>query len=249
MNSNHRVYLKRAFDHFKSIPFDMLADSVYSKSYITDGCYDDSWLSDSAYEVADACDCSSMENGMTKMVFFFDDMDSFVVKIPFLGTDIYKYTEDGFEDWVDRIEFEGIQSLQSNKKNYCEREARLYKKACQIGLEKFFASTEYAFELYNMVPFYISEKCTLVDDDSMEDIDAAGEKKANRAVLGRFGVPAGISDRLYETSSHDEISSLVDFLKSNKISDLHGDNWGADLNGNLKIIDYSSFFENFENLS
>lgn len=208
---------------------EVLQDMLYIKRIRGEGeVIKDAW---STWKKGDHTVFSSVATGMTKIVLFPKDREDIVFKIPYFGSEVYMYTEDGLELY-DTVEF-------SDKVDgdYCKQEERLFKLAEKSHVDMFFARTSYLTTLLGFIPLYVSERCKAFEDSCEE---------RRYSLLGDTGVPPDIGVMLAERYTGNELDRLSAFLRDNSISDLHSGNWGISRDGNVKILDYSGFFEDIE---
>lgn len=163
------------------------------------------------------------QNGISKLVFFSDSFDEWVLKIP--------------------------RHLDKDK-NYCQIEADNYEKAVECGFDEFFAPTFFVEE-YNGIPLYaqtrlecdsslveenfykyakdICDPNNYEDDESYDDVvcSTADNLDTDQQIIAVFG-------------DSDEVYNLCDFCEEMEINDLHSANFGC-LNGTLVMCDFSGF--------
>lgn len=172
--------------------------------------------------------------GATKFVIFLNDKE--VAKIPFNGAFWY----DSYQDW-NFYEF--------YVEDYCAREANIYEKAEDEGIEEFFAYTKYCGNSVCGKPVYVSERVyTFYDNDRVRE-------KTNSFSMNSMERAKELKDKL-STRLHEEwvaraieyygfeaVQKLFDFIEKEDIRDLHCDNVGFREDGSPCILDYSSYYE------
>ena len=164
---------------------------------------------------------SDAKSGVSKGVFFCDELPEIVIKTPIM-----------------------------NDADYCKKELDNYMKAEDEGFENYFAEIEY-FGEYGGIPFYIqiaadneSARTSLWNSAKVEVVinglcsaDSSDEEKMDAA-----------DDFLYDLSDEDRIDvffggvsiEFLNFLMRNEINDLHEGNIGVI--GERKVIfDYSGW--------
>ena len=164
---------------------------------------------------------SDAKSGVSKGVFFCDELPEIVIKTPIM-----------------------------NDADYCKKELDNYMKAEDEGFENYFAEIEY-FGEYRGIPFYIqiaadneSARTSLWNSAKVEVVinglcsaDSSDEEKMDAA-----------DDFLYDLSDEDRIDvffggvsiEFLNFLMRNEINDLHEGNIGVI--GERKVIfDYSGW--------
>ena len=182
--------------------------------------------------------------GASKCVFNFEEYDDIVFKIPFCGCLYVEYDDDTDEYIIeDEIcEFTCAGDDNVNQWDYCETEAKNYIKAVEAGLEDIFAPTEFIGYSHN-VPIYISKNIkrgsgAFKPQNSERSMNAAVSIKSNTKYYEiNDKYLAWYIDKHGETRANE----LISFLNDNYINDLHCANWRTDDNGDIKIIDYSSW--------
>ena len=147
-------------------------------------------------------------------------------------------------DWVIKINF-----IIPNESDFCNIEADNYKKACENGLQDYFAATykisypckttvclqeqvkpkeDYIDSLfYNAASSEFYKEDYENEDDYFDDanyrVDDFTEEDRITAIYG----------------FSPEISRLINFIYDNEICDLHAGNWGTNSQGDIVMIDYS----------
>lgn len=173
-----------------------------------------------------------MENGCSKYVLYFIDYP-FVLK-------------------MDSIDSDG------NRGGECEREVELYKKAVELGLEKFFPKTE-LFCYLGDTPIVIQEKvdfadCNIPSAAKVREIERIARSALHQKLCYKimnylrenadFRVRSISSRwlsacvRLYGKKT---VFELEKFIIDNRINDLHGNNVGW-LNSKPVILDFSGYW-------
>lgn len=220
--------VNRVSEFLGDIQPEVLQDMLYIKRIRGEGeVIEDAW---SSRRKGDNTVFSSIATGMTKIVLFPKDCEDVVFKIPYFGEELYVYSDD--DDGLELYDTREFSEAADG--DYCKREEKLFRLAVQSRVDRFFAQTEYVTTLLGYIPLYASERC-----EAFEERD----EERRYSLLGCTGVPKDIEDMLIERYSPDELARLAGFLQENHISDLHSGNWGMSSNGDVKILDYSGFFE------
>lgn len=223
---------EKVIEHLSRVAPEMLADCMFDKEVDSE--------SGSLHEYAigrlgAALGCSETHMGITKFVLAWDDLPDVVVKIPFIGRDVYVMSGDGDNDGYEYVETKAFDE------NYCDIDCEIVKEANSIGLGYMFADVEYLTTLYEYIPVYVAERCSAVDADENQRSCSALFKR-----LYALSVPDSIiRDTIGQRGEH-AIRRLTCFLEESGIDDLHDENWGLSKNGYLKIIDASSWHEDFD---
>ena len=187
---------------------------------------------------------SWIKNGVSKIVISYNDIPNYVIKVPFKGryNDCYDETE-LFTDASYDKPYTNI-----NTWDYCEAEANCYYDAKEYyDLGDMFAKTEYLGKIED-IPVYISEKITtLVSDtrviNSSEHTEKIAESLRDKYEIDwEFREGSGLS-AFIDCYGEKRTEELVSFLEEYDVSDLHDGNIGYDLYGNVKIIDYSGWYD------
>lgn len=128
--------------------------------------------------------------------------------------------------------------------NYCKYEVEVYKAAVEAGVEGAFAECFYADEWFD-IPFYFMETVVINDDEVLEE--AASNTMSRDDTLTYDEV----WEELADVSGQDytlvkafitEEDELTNFLWSNRINDLHCQNFGWSLDTGLPVMcDYSGY--------
>ena len=191
--------------------------------------------------------------GCSKAVFFFDELPSFVVKVPFFGQ-TFEYWDDVSEQYYisdDIEEFYGADYLlgengihAENNWDYCATEASIYSYAKLNKIEFFFAKTEYICTI-NDIPIYLSEKASECKWEYGKGLYPSVKcksviEKYQNTFDRRPQVPNYIIEEMLKSYSQKETEDFIFFLQNSSITDLHDGNWGI-INNKIKIIDYSDF--------
>ena len=71
--------------------------------------------------------------------------------------------------------------------------------------------------------------------------DSIKTAKSMSESCGYWSIPDRFLALYIDSYGEEEASNLISFLKDNQIYDLHTANWKMDSNGNIRIIDYSSW--------
>lgn len=185
-----------------------------------------------------------IKNGISKIVISYSCLPNYVIKVPFKGQ---------YSDYNDEAEFFTYASCEKPYKNinswdYCESEANCYHDAKEYyDLGDMFAKTEYLGEIEN-IPIYISEKITmLMSDMNVKDSDKHTEKIA-KSLRSKYKIDYSFCKgggllAFINCYGEERTKDLVSFLEEYGVSDLHDGNIGYDLYGNVKIIDYSGWYD------
>lgn len=172
--------------------------------------------------------------GCSKSVYKLKDDDDFVIKIPF----------NGYYEIDERIPFSGANCLWgtefslASEWDYCDVESLVYCAAESLGLEEFFAKTEYIGDFMSH-PIYISkcaEKFCLPDyryrnDYSKDIIDKSKKKKE---------MDYDIIACLILDHGEEKVDKLLEFINKIGLNDFHTGNFGI-VDGKIRLIDYSGY--------
>ena len=171
--------------------------------------------------------------GVSKLAFLVTEED--VIKIPFLYDRIYDCDKDDY-------------NLIPFNHNYCELEAEIYNKAKNEGLGIFFAGTEYIGSTKSGVPLYRSERVNVGYEygeyrDSRVSKDSYDKASKIRSEKNSYSISIYWLALAYEYYDEDKVNQLVEFVKREKINDLHDGNVGFRDNGEPVLLDYSGYHE------
>lgn len=188
---------------------------------------------------------SDVRMGATKAVFFFDEYPDLCFKIPLYGNCDYRWNTWGDYDLIDDKEFTGARIFGDREGgyDYCNVEARLYKMACDLGVDDMLASTEFLCDIEGL-KVYVSQRC--FDDFTCYSID-------NRYVR-RHSCEKRLSSLFEAMMSPLQINRMIQdygIVKTYKLMklfdeklpsyDFHCGNFMEGDDGKIKCIDYSSF--------
>lgn len=145
------------------------------------------------------------------------------------------------ERWVIKFSFKDL------RYDYCEIEFENYCKAEEVGYSHYFPATYFLAQIYD-VNFYLQEKA----EEAEEEIsDVLYEKMTDELIAEGedpedewFGdLVAGAVDDLDDVYKIEILfgdCGFAEFLRENRINDLHSGNFGF-VDGHLVIIDFSGF--------
>lgn len=182
--------------------------------------------------------------GCTKAVIIFEEYD-YVIKIPFKGTWIGVYDDEGCYDY-DNFEFMNYESASYSEDewNYCESELNIYKKIKESGFDNFIAPVDFLCFSKNNYPIYIQEKAIIFSQSSSNSATENSAKEAftlierHHTALSVDWIALAID--YYGKSIVDNFLSYLD--ETDMIEDLHSGNIGFTID-DMKpvIIDYAGF--------
>ncbi len=221
--------------NIKGLVWELLAKtSIGLAAFGSDGELDlDDLVYDNLLQMQNDMGAEWFEYGMTKVVFAFGgDLEKYVIKIPFMGV-YYHEMRDGIEDLA-TVFFNEAGYGNDNCWDYCETEAENYQYALEEGVADFFAATYYLGD-YEGCPIYISEKVTENDEPDYDSYDRA------QFIPVWYEKIFGKEITNYLSCKYDNIIDLLRFLDDYDIDDMHESNFCILKNGNIKIIDYSSY--------
>lgn len=159
-----------------------------------------------------------MDNGATKMCIIPDDDK--VIKIPFVGSGWHNF-----------------------QYNYCEKEASIYKKAKEKGVEEFFAATMEA-ELIECqdgasIMAYFQER---VDTHRIRILsNDEWDQASNISDSSPTGMPSSWLLDAFEYYGQERLLEFFSFVRDAKINDIHIDNVGY-IGNRPVLLDYSGFY-------
>lgn len=170
-------------------------------------------------------------SGVSKAVFIFDDLESWVIKVPFLFN-----PERNSPRFV--------------RKDPCAVEADVYNEAKEEGIEQYFAGT-YFFTEIDELPIYIQERAICNENDNEDifysyasencdwlSIDCEDEEVCNDT-LEEYIENMTEEERI-EAIFGCYMDSLISFISKRNLNDFHGGNFGF-INGNPVLIDYCGY--------
>lgn len=205
----------------------------------------DEFAEDHWYNLCDIVEANDICFGASKLVFFFDFIPNYVIKIPIIGSYDYEIQEYRvFENAHPEVEY----VWPHDTCDYCGLEADIYSFVCKtnINLIQFFAGTEYIGTTESGIPLYLSEKMTPLHYDSFSSMQLSQDsaKKAN-LVKNTYGRLGGISEKalsvFYECYKETDIDNLITFIYDYGIDDLHSSNLGLNSENKIVFLDYSGF--------
>ena len=182
--------------------------------------------------------------GASKVVFWFQQIKNYVIKIPLMGC------YEGYEE--EYVKFTNAK-IHSNSPyadwDYCGAEAEVYAiiEKKYPDLAKFFAATYFIGINKHDVPIYASRKVTEKTIwDMQEECKISGISRSKAAeFIETFGSCGGLTEKVislfYEQYDEKDVDKLLSFILTYKIDDLHTGNIGIAENGKIVIMDYSGF--------
>lgn len=239
---------------FKNIPYQIIDGTqiYWQDAYGYINCYENKFR--------DFSNCSWIDNGVSKIVFYFDECPNYVFKIPFIGD--YTVKNEAELDNLESICHNNKFSVDINVKNfnrfmnankgiidevsnndYCAIESYLWSKACEKHVDDFFAETFFVCDFLNC-PIYASEYLPHnyfdendMDQASKKSMEIVSTKNKNNCSEMSNEMLAVFIDQYGER----RVDDLISFINQYDIFDLHEENVGFDSYNNIKILDYSSF--------
>ncbi|HAU87281.1 MAG TPA: hypothetical protein DCW90_17880 [Lachnospiraceae bacterium] len=191
-------------------------------------------------EIMQIVGASEYNFGCSKIVFSFDELEDYVVKIPFFGE--WVYDEDAEDDCM--YGYTGA-SDEGYCDDYCNKEAEVYKLFKKNSLDDFVFGTKLAGWIYDNVPVYISEKCDVCGFSYFKDGTAIpkalreiGEKTSEK---NNWVMSGDVIANFIMNYGEEKTNEFLKFIRNNGIGDLHKGNVGFDANNNIRLIDYSGF--------
>jgi hypothetical protein len=204
-----------------------------------------------------------VKTGCTKVVLYFNEYPNVVFKIPIIGScyvsvdEYYIYSLQNYNNDFDNFDFneekflkfvepyrnatcDGMYPVEEN--DYCAAEAYLYKVAKEENISELFAATYFLCNSYG-VSVYVSEK--MDTDKTVESI--ASKMSIKKAACLRNSTELSTCDiaAVIEQYDFNKAIKLIDFCAAYDIFDFNSGNIGFDDRGKFRIIDYSSFREDF----
>lgn len=143
----------------------------------------------------------------------------------------------------------------------CLEETILYNQAVKNKVEKFFAPIS-PLCTYDHCTFYIQEKAYADSDEFYDDLTDSLFETLKDNIPDNFTTEEDYKEYLWDlldelepeelastivTGTTEQKHKLVDFIKDNKINDLHGGNWGLNRNKEYIMIDYAGCHKESEN--
>ena len=195
----------------------------------------------------------TMHYGATKMVFV-PNRYNFVIKIPLNCGGEFLYDGDNIAGcYVDRILYPYERADSEGNWDYCKVEEKLYRKAKENKVEKFFAGTYFFKNIKvneEIYPIYISEKVEQ-NNGILYDTYHSNEEECNKMYRHYKANTKyecwGVSDEalllLSKKHRESEIWRLLEFVRNFGITDLTNRNCGFTSDGRLVILDYSGYNE------
>lgn len=218
------------------------SDSCYVW-YDDEGCEDEGHYEDLAFH---DCKADYYEYGCSKLVLFYEELPQWVIKIPFLGE--YYEEDDTYREFECANKNDLFPTADGN--DYCAIEAYLTEEAAHYGLEDMFAQTFFLTEI-NGVKIYISQKIennyyscsskSLKDENSADQASWLRESYC-KTHMEKYVLTAADLAFFIDSYGLWQTELLIAFLTDYCVDDLHHGNIGFDDNYNIKILDYSSFY-------
>jgi hypothetical protein len=195
----------------------------------------------------------TLHYGATKIVFV-PNRYNFVIKIPLNCGGEFLYDGDNIAGcYVDRILYPYERADSEGNWDYCKVEEKLYRKAKENKVEKFFAGTYFFKNIKvneEIYPIYISEKVEQ-NNGILYDTYHSNEEECNKMYRHYKANTKyecwGVSDEalllLSKKYRESEIWRLLEFIRNFGITDLTNRNCGFTSDGRLVILDYSGYNE------
>ena len=124
------------------------------------------------------------------------------------------------------------------KINHAAREYEIYREAVDASVEDFFVPCEKIGEIFQN-PIFVMD---FVDvDETRITSDVFDHFEAGEA-CGIVDDDDGFVEALFPFYYNCDIDELMHFLYDHHVNDLHSGNIGYDMNGVIKLVDYSGYF-------
>lgn len=186
---------------------------------------------------------------------FFEDVKDYADKngISFFHGASKLVIIDEESDWVIKLSYDcSVDVDEGMESDYCKRELYNYEKACEEGVDKFFAEIHMIGEV-DGIEVYLQEKLK-VDDGVEEDVDKIFRDYAYSLDESYYDEieddderESILADDVYEMDEGERIEAifgfekrLITFIEDNDINDLHSGNFGY-RGADLVIMDYSGW--------
>lgn len=219
-------YLKRVKRFFEIV-------NLNSDNFNYSNCFDLS--TEKINEIKKELNCS-IENGLSKLVLVFNDLD-FVIKIPFIGED-----EEEFYNSQESLQYENDKDYNFFDWDYCGTEYLIYQIAKEFEVEKMFLETKPLDEI-NGLPVYIQEKAIVGKSQMIQPSEKSKQKYSE--LLNKGEIPYyDVMQSFIEYYGDLIIDKFTKFLERVNLGDLHSGNIGVSRFDNRPIMfDYSGYFE------
>ena len=169
------------------------------------------------------------DSGATKMVFLSDDLDEWVIKVPFLFSPDIAPGSKGYED-------------------FCYAEMEVYEEAEKEGLAQYFAPT-YFYTIVDDIPFYVQKRAEC-NSDINEDVffSYCSNSYDREDFESEDDYYSAVNDDAEYMEDCDRLSAifggwitkLINFFDDRGIGDFHAGNFGF-INNEPVLIDYSGY--------
>lgn len=182
-----------------------------------------------------------LKHGVSKLVFLFEDMKDWVVKIPFNG---YYYSSNYTKEDEEWIDFINASDDYYGEWDYCNTELEYYEKMKENDLECFLANTQYLCSTLNYYPIYIQEKVTPQKEDtkkrtpSQKSLNLVNEKRYH---VNRIWAATAID--FYGIEKTEKFIDYIENIYPRMGYDLHDGNYGYRADGSPCLIDFSGWEE------
>jgi len=156
-------------------------------------------------------------------------------------------------DWVTKISFDCSAEMDEDMEvDYCKRELYNYEKACEEGLDKYFAEIYKVGEVEG-IEVYLQEKVR-VDEGVEDEVNElfrqyvyAGDEDYYDEIEDEDERNCALDDGVCDMDAGEKIDAifgfnekLITFVENYDINDLHAGNYGY-RGGELVIIDFSGY--------
>ena len=195
--------------------------------------------------------------GASKAVFFFNDLQDYVVKIPFeccCSTPMHNANY-GIEESIANSLYDII-GIGVTDSDYCWNEYVFYKLAKHEGIEECFTSTQY-LEDFGYLSVYYSERVKSTGiynvysslGREIEDIKNSQFSRSEIIANSHCGIEKRVLAMFEYFYGLEVTEKLAEFVAKYGINDITSANCGIGKDGKIKIYDYSGFYEQSENFS
>ena len=157
-------------------------------------------------------------------------------------------------DWVIKISFDCSYDVEDEdmEVDYCKRELYNYEKACEAGLEKYFATIFKIGEI-DGIEIYLQEKLE-ANDGTIDDVEQlfydyvyANDQEYYDEIEDEDDRNSAVWEDIYDMSIGERVEAifgfikeLIRFIEEYEINDLHSANYGY-RGSELVIMDYSGW--------
>ena len=193
-------------------------------------------------KIRDKIGAKWMRCGISKIVFYFEELPNMVLKVPVRGHTYLLENNFGDLETVEEKLFDSAVYLDGDEYNwdYCYAEMLLYNSAKRYMVEDFFLPLTF-LGTSKKIPVYcqpfvkVSTDGVIVSHGQIKSGRDMGKKTQTEIVLSGRAIA-----KFVQTHGEKDTERFLKFINSKEIEDLHSQNMGM-LDGKVVLIDYGGY--------